>query len=62
MKAIDPSRIELLMKPQIIRLAARKGRNSEIGVPKINPKTNPMAIICTAIPRVSQNGPIADRL
>jgi hypothetical protein len=60
--AIDPSRIELLIKLHKIRLAARYGRNSLTGVPKINPNTRPMAKICIDIPRVIQKGPRADLL
>jgi hypothetical protein len=62
MKADAPSAIVLLMKDHRIRLVAKYGRNSSLEVPKINPNTSPIAVICTAMPIVTQKGPIADLL
>jgi hypothetical protein len=45
MKAMEPSRIALLMKLHKIKLTARKGKKTSRGLPKISPKTKPIAAI-----------------
>ena len=45
------------IKPQVIRPDAKYGRNISIGVPKIVPKTKPIAVMVTDIPIVIQSCP-----
>ena len=51
-----------LIKPQRIKPADRKGKNSRIGALKIFPKIMPIHAIVTPIEIVIQNGPKLDLL
>lgn len=60
-KTVVASVIVVEIRPQIIKPAARKGKNSDIGDLNNDPKIIPMQAIITPVDIVIQKGPKVER-